>query len=92
MQFRLICIGTSPADIRQMCACGEDRAFMDCSDQLIAELLCAYYVFDVRHPESMSGIHVCYFLQEVALKEKDNSYKGTKYSTFMDELRNELQL
>ena len=57
---------------------------MEYSDQLITalvELVCAYYVFVVRYPESISRI--CYFLQEVALKEKDNSYKGTKYSTFM---------
>ena len=68
---------------------GEDSGIFETSTDLVealVDVICAYYVFDVSYPDSMSGI--LFFLQDVGLELKDNIFRGTKYSTFMAELRN----
>ena len=46
-------------------------------------LICAYYVFDVKYPLCISGVLQCFFV----LLQSDNEFKGTKFATFMAELK-----
>ena len=89
VQFRITCTG-SPEVIQQIFISGEDQVFMECPDielmKALVDLISLYYVFHVTYPDSMIGI--LSFLQDIALGCTDIAYKGTKYSSFMAELRN----
>ena len=63
VEFVLVCIGTIK-EVDQIFVCGEDQAFFESDCDLVkalVDLISAYYVFDVRYPQSISG--VLHFLQ-----------------------------
>ena len=76
-------------DLQQVFVCREYQAFVECTDtdlvKALVDVISCYYVFDVLYPDSKVGILT--FLQEIALELYDSSHKGTKYATFMTELK-----
>ena len=87
VEFVLVCIGTI-GEVDQVFVCGEDQAFFESDCDLVkalVDLISAYYVFDVKYPQAISGI--LHFLQEIVLLQSDSEYKGTKYATFMAEFK-----
>ena len=87
VEFFLVCIGTSK-EVDQVFVCGEDQAFFESDCDLIkalVDLISAYYVFDVKYPQCISG--VLHFLQEIVLLQSDTEFKGTKFATFMAEFK-----
>ena len=87
VEFFLVCIG-SCQEVDQVFVCGEDQAFFesDCNrTKALVDLICAYYVFDVKYLQCISG--VLHFLQETVLLQSDNEFKGTKFATFMAEFK-----
>ena len=87
VEFFLVCIGTIQ-DVDQVFVRGEDQAFFESDCDLVkalVDLISAYYVFDVKYPQCISG--VLHFLQEIVLLQSDSEYKGTKFATFMAEFK-----
>jgi len=58
VEFVLVCIGTI-GEVDQVFVNGEDQAFFESDCDLVkalVDLISAYCVFDVRYPQSISGI------------------------------------
>lgn len=92
VEFRLVVVG-SPGDVHQQFIAGEDKSFVECDGvdliQGLIDLISSYYVFDVAYSDNMEGCSL--FLQYVVLPSKDKTYRGTKYSAFMANVRQAMQ-
>ena len=87
VEFVLVCIGTIK-EVDQVFVCGEDQAFFESDGDLIkalVDLISAYYVFDVRYLQCISG--VLHFLQEIVLLQSESEYKGTKFAPLWQSLK-----
>ena len=74
VEFVLVCIGTIN-EVDQVFVCGEDQAFFESDCDLVkalVDLISAYYVFDVKYPQCISG--VLHFLQEIVLLQSDSEF------------------
>ena len=81
---KIICLGTRE-DMRQFFIAAEDDCLVELPNTDLGEclllLLFCYYVFDVRYPVCYFGILT--FLQDIVLKLPDNTFRGSKFSSFI---------
>lgn len=91
VQFRVLCIG-SATDIRQIMIIGKNQVFLECVNadliSALIDIISAYYVFDISYPDGM--VVVLSFLQEIVLKCSKDTYRDTKYSALMTELKSKM--
>lgn len=88
VEFRVVCTGTAE-NINRVFITGEDDVVFECqnNDLLDAVLyvVACYYVFDVSYPICFQS--VLGFLQDIGLCCVDAFYRGSKYNTFLAEVK-----
>lgn len=93
IEFKIVCTGTE-TDINQIFIAGEDEAIVECPtkellDGLLYVIAC-YYVFHVSYPVCFKG--VLSFLQDIGLCCVDDVYRGSKYCSFLAEVKRKISL